>query len=101
MSDAVRVYRGGREICADTPAGRAEYRARTAAMAERQNGLCALCGLWMGDDVTFDHERSRGMAGGFREDRIEIAGRWVNAAVHFRCNGNKGSRRVPYVIVQP
>lgn len=69
-------------------------------MAKRQGGLCGLCGLPM-TEPTFDHEFGRGMGGARRDDRIEINGMWINAAVHWKCNGEKGSRAVPYVIQQP
>lgn len=89
----------GAEVCIlDTHRGRTEYRARTWAMAERQRGLCADCGKPMGDDVTFDHANGRGA--GKRDDRIEVDGRWQNAALHLRCNSSRGSRRMPYVITQ-
>jgi hypothetical protein len=68
-------------------------------MAERQGWLCGLCGLLMSKEtVTFDHEFGRGMGGARREDRIEIDGRRINAAVHFLCNGLKGSSAKAYVI---
>lgn len=98
---SIVVYPGLREVCLRNSAGKDEYHRRTMAMCERQDGRCALCGGFMGNDVTFDHERSRGMGGGFRDDRIEVDGRWQNAAVHFRCNSLKGSRRMPYMVTQP
>jgi hypothetical protein len=71
------------------------------AMARRQRGRCALCGHLMDEGTpTFDHENGRGMGGAKRDDRIEVKGRWQNAAVHYLCNGDKGSRKVPYVITQ-
>ena len=101
MSDAFRVTRDGREICSKAPKGRDEYRRRTIAMGHRQRWLCALCGLHMSrETLSFDHEHGRGMGGAKRDDRIEVGGRWQNAAVHILCNGEKGSRKVPYVIMQ-
>lgn len=90
-SEAVEKY-GEREICTDTAAGRREYFRRTREMAERQDHLCAICEEFM-VDPTYDHQRGRGLNGGFRDDRIVIRGRWHNAAVHFLCNGRKGSRK--------
>lgn len=97
---AVRTMKDGREICQQqTRAGADEYRLRRMLMRARQHCLCALCGLWMSEDLTtYDHERGRG--GGKRDDRIEVDGRWQNAAVHWGCNSDKGSRRIPYVITQ-
>jgi len=44
-------------------------------------------------DPTFDHEAGRGFGGGFRDDSLfHVDGTWRNAAVHFLCNGQKGSR---------
>jgi hypothetical protein len=100
---AVKVMPDGREICdCSTPSGRAEYKRRSEAMAERQHYRCALCGKTLvGWHPSFDHEDGRGMGGGRRDDRIWVDGKWKNAAVHISCNNDKGSRRVPYVISQP
>lgn len=70
------------------------YKAAVNAMWERQNGLCAICGKWMTPEAAqFDHERSRGMGGAFRDDAIlHPDGRWKSAAVHGVCNSLKGSR---------
>lgn len=67
-----------------------KYKHRTWEMNDRQNDLCAICGLWMARP-TFDHEAGRGA--GKRDDRIEAGGHWQNAAVHEHCNGLKGSKR--------
>lgn len=97
-----KTYRDGREACLKSYMGRREYKARTLTMAERQMWLCGLCGLPMSyQDVTFDHEFGRGMGGSKRDDRIEIKGKWFNAAVHRKCNMEKGSRMLGYVIEQP
>ena len=93
---AVVIYPGGREVCQDNAAGRRAYYLRTRHMAERQNQLCALCGKFM-CDVTFEHQEGRGMGSGFRDDRIEIDGKWFNAAAHSLCNRVKGSRRFHWV----
>ena len=95
---AYRTMPDGREICNKTALGRAEYRKRTLAMAERQGWRCELCGLAMTPDtVTFDHQQGRGMGGGKRDDRMELNGLRFNAAVHGICNADKASRIVPYV----
>ena len=89
---AVHVTRDGREICSEHAAGKREYRKRTEFMSLRQRHLCAICGKFM-VDPTFDHEAGRGFGGGFRDDSLFHAdGTWRNAAVHFLCNGQKGSR---------
>lgn len=100
MKEPVETRRDGNEVCTNSVAGKREYNRRTLAMAERQDWLCAICGCRMFDNITFDHEKGRGMGGGKRDDRIEIDGKWHNAAVHWLCNGDKGSRRVAYIIVQ-
>lgn len=101
MKDAVKVFPCGREVCDKTTSGLRLYRNRTLLMMIRQNYLCALCGMFMQSyEATFDHEDGRGMGGGKRDDRIEVDGKWKNAAVHGSCNGAKGSRKIPYVIEQ-
>ena len=93
----MKITKDGREILQPTHSGRKEYKRRTIAMAERQVWLCALCDMPLGDDITFDHESGRGMGGSTRDDRIEVNGKRKNAAVHYRCNMAKGSRKVPYL----
>lgn len=93
----VQVFRDGREICTDTAAGKREYFRRTRKMSERQNERCAICGLFM-VDPTFDHENGRGFNGGARNDAmVDKDGNWINAAVHWMCNGKKGSKRYHWV----
>jgi len=95
---AVQTYEDGREVCADTAAGKAEYKRRTKLMWQRQNGRCCLCGLPMEQkDATFEHAQGRGMGGAKRDDRIEVDGKRMNGAAHIRCNNEKGSRRVAYL----
>ena len=92
--EAVHVFPCGREVCSDTPAGRTEYKRRTLQRAEEQGWICRICGLAMNPySVTLDHEAGRGMNAGHRDDRIFKDGKPYNAAVHFWCNGAKGSRR--------
>jgi hypothetical protein len=98
-SPKLRDYPGGRQVCnLKTYYGRLEYLNRRNAMAIRQGGRCALCGLPMTatDPPTFDHQHGRGMGGSRRDDRIEINGQRFNAAVHMSCNIEKGSRVVEY-----
>jgi len=91
------TYDDGREVCQENTAGRREYRRRTLAMRDRQGELCARCGEWMSEaDTTFDHENGRG--GGKRDDRIEVDGERQNAALHGKCNHEKGSKREPYLF---
>jgi hypothetical protein len=96
---AVKVTRDGREICQENAAGKAEYKARTLRMAERQNWICGvtMCGKPMSEaTVSFEHVDKRG--GGRRNDTIllylnargELA---QNKAVHMACNFELGSRR--------
>lgn len=97
--DPWRTTRDGRQICSQTPAGRKEYRNRTLQMRTRQGCLCGLCGRWMQEeDTTFDHEIPRGAGGANTDDRIEVDGKRKNAAVHWSCNSDKGSRRIPYIL---
>ena len=81
-------------VCPDTILGNREYKMRIHAMWTRQDATCAYCRLTLRyDEATFDHEAGRGLGGGHRDDRIEVDGRWHNAALHYACNGKKGSRR--------
>lgn len=90
----VRTYLDGREVTDNSGRGKGEYKRRTEAMRERQGGRCAIGGDWLDyGEGQFDHEAGRGSGGGHRDDRIEIDGEWVNAAVCGACNGAKGSRR--------
>jgi hypothetical protein len=38
------------------------------------------------------------MGAGKRDDRLEIDGKPINAAVHGLCNVERGSKRTPYLI---
>lgn len=90
----VRTYLDGRECTDNSTAGKREYKLRTEAMRQRQDFQCAIGGEWLAPNCgQFDHEAGRGSGGGHRDDRIEIDGEWVNAAVCGACNGAKGSRR--------
>lgn len=91
----VKTFLCGREVCQPTAAGRREYKSRTDAMQKRQGGRCALCPWYLG--MTFDHQDGRGSGGGHRDDRIEIDGKWHNAALCIQCNGLKGSRRYHWI----
>jgi hypothetical protein len=110
---AIKVFRDGREACDLLSAeGRTEYRSRVRQMWERQNHFCCLYGYipscpgrlrW--EDATFDHESTRGLGGGLRDDRIliqvkqrdgSVKTRWQNGACHPQCNCEKGSRRIAY-----
>lgn len=94
--EPVHVYPDGREVCnLKTRAGIGLYAGRTLMMQKRQGGHCALCHWYLG--MTFDHEAGRGSAGSHRDDRIEVDGRWINAALCYKCNGEKGSKRYHWV----
>lgn len=97
MKDAVKVFRDGREVCAQTVLGRREYQRRIRVMWERQRGLCCICKVpisLMG--ATFEHQEGRGMGGGHRDDRIEKDGKLYNGVACLYCNWLKGSRRMEY-----
>lgn len=83
----------GKEICVTAMImGRKEYRTRTLIMFTRQKGICRWCGFPMTwESATFDHDNGR--TKGNQDDRIEIDGRWQNAAVHGGCNAERGSIR--------
>lgn len=87
--DAVAVYRDGREVCAETRAGRAEYVRRRYAAWEKQDFRCAICTRRIAfDSATSDHIEPRGMGGGRRDDRQENI-----QATCGKCNTDKGSKR--------
>jgi 5-methylcytosine-specific restriction endonuclease McrA len=56
-----------------------------------QNGICTLCKETFTDygDIVPDHICPRGMGGAWRDDHPENI-----QAVHWWCNGEKGSSRV-------
>jgi hypothetical protein len=92
LGGAVREYPDGRQVCCDTPKGKAIYQSRIEHMRLRQHNICAR-GNHPIVDPTFDHERSRGGHGGFRDDRVENeAGKWMNGCSCCLCNGLAGSR---------
>lgn len=88
----------GREVCAKNHAGRQEYfpgQGASAALPDRhlERTRPVLTIL----NTTFDHEQGRGMGGSRRDDRIEIDGKWINAAVTSEANFEKGSKRYHWV----
>jgi hypothetical protein len=90
---AVRKYPDGREVCEDSLAGRREYLRRLEAMLNRQGGRCCLCArrIYSLQDATFEHQRRRGMASAWRDDRIlSPEGQWINGAAHWTCNYERG-----------
>lgn len=95
--DGVFRYPDGREVCKlDCKKGMDEYirRKRVAWEGQKVNGvsICPLCHLRLNwGDATVDHKRPRGMGGGSRDDRQSNI-----AAVHGRCNTERGSRRSGY-----
>jgi len=98
---AVRVMKDGREICqTQTRAGAEEYALRRMLMRARQHNLCCLCGLWMSEeDTSFEHQCSRGMGGGSRDDRILLPdGTLLNGASHTICNALRGSTNTPFLL---
>lgn len=98
--EPVKVHPDGREVCnCRSIGGSIEYHSRTAAMEYRQHYGCAICGI--SRLLTFDHQNGRGMGGSrggaIRDDRIEIDGKWFNAALCVSCQSLKGSRRYHWV----
>lgn len=91
--ESVTTYPDGRQVCNDNAAGKREYKARTYKMEVRQGFRCAICERIAGSSMQFDHQDGRGHGGGFRDDRIEVDGKWFNAALCHRCNTEKGSKR--------
>lgn len=86
----ISIMDDGRELIAPNAAGRREYRKRVERALCLQQGLCFWCQQPLSlTEATFDHIKPRGMGGGFRDDRQSNC-----AAVHLRCNHEKGSRRV-------
>jgi hypothetical protein len=70
--EAVRIV-GGREICSQSPAGRAEYQRRRAERWVLDNGICCLCGRFIPLSLaTTEHPQGRGMGGSKRDDRVEV-----------------------------
>lgn len=90
-TEAVKVFRDGREVCRNNEAGRAEYWHRKVAMWDRDRHLCCICNRIIVDvdEATFEHKDGRGMGGARRDDRIE-----KNGVAHLACNSQKGSRRM-------
>ena len=102
QSEAVKVFRDGREKCnLLCKAGRDEYERRKDVMHKRQKGICCLYGhvsICPGplrrSDAAFEHEAGR--TSGHRDDRIEVNGKPQNGVAHPECNSFKGSRRISY-----
>jgi 5-methylcytosine-specific restriction endonuclease McrA len=70
------------------------YRLRIEEMWRRQEYRCYICRRPLAlTAATFDHQLGRGMNGAHRDDRIEIDGRPINAALCWACNAKKGSQR--------
>jgi hypothetical protein len=91
----IRTTKDFREVCnLKTRAGRAEYKARTVEMYDRQHCRCAICDrVFPLGNMTFDHQFGRGSGGGHRDDRTVIDGLWNNACLCSFCNIEKGSKR--------
>lgn len=106
---AFKTYPDGREVCLDTPKGKAEYKRRITEMWERQGEKCglmitALCKILDGfmtlAQATFEHVDGRGMSGAKRDDRIEKNGKPYNLAACIFCNQEKGSRKLDQLLEQ-
>lgn len=98
-NEPFKTYRDERQVCLETAAGKREYLGRIEEMVTRQSHLCPLCnGSLLLHQATFEHEAGRGIGGGHRDDRLlHDDGNWRNAAVHYTCNGRKGSQRFHWV----
>jgi 5-methylcytosine-specific restriction endonuclease McrA len=91
--EAVKVFRDGREVCNQlTKPGRDEYARRRRLVFDQQKGICAICHLPIRlEDLTCDHIKPRKSGGSETDDRIENL-----AAVHWKCNIERGSKRSGY-----
>jgi hypothetical protein len=92
LDGAVRRYTDGREVCEESAAGRREYLRRLEIMVQRQNFRCSGCKRRLSlFGATFDHNPRRKMGAAFRDDRVVLPdGSWINSAMHWSCNGEKG-----------
>ena len=91
LDGAVLLYKDGREVCTDSPAGWKEYKRRVSVMLERQAHRCCLCGRRLSlANATFEHQRRKGMGAAWRDDRITKDGQDWNGAAHWVCNSEKG-----------
>jgi len=92
LDGAVRKYPDGREVCQDSPSGWREYKRRVELMLQLQNYRCCLCEKRLAlTDVTFEHQRRRGMHAAFRDDRVfNERGEKINGVAHWTCNSEKG-----------
>jgi hypothetical protein len=96
-TNGVTTYADGREKCCNTPTGKAEYKRRVWLMWLRQKKRCCICWLWLRlENATFEHQDGRGMGGSTRDDRIEKDGHPYNGAACWKCNNEKGSKRMNY-----
>lgn len=94
---AVMIFPDGREVCSETKQGRRIYFGRLYVMEVRQGFKCAICERIAGSQMQFDHQNGRGHGGGHRDDRIEVEGSWINAALCEACNILKGSKRYKWL----
>ena len=91
LDGAVRVYPDGRQVCQESTAGYREHARRVEVKVERQRFRCCLCNRRLSvRQATFEHQRRRGMAAAFRDDRIEKDGQEWNGAAHWVCNAERG-----------
>lgn len=96
--EAVKIYPDGREVCnRDIAEGKHEYDSRRYQMEVRQGFRCAICERIASCMMQFDHQDGRGHGGGNRDDRIEVEGKWFNAALCHMCNTEKGSKRYQWL----
>jgi hypothetical protein len=95
--EAVRIMPDSREICSQTPAGRAEYARRREERWRLDKGICCLCGLPVAlEYATVEHPDGRGLGGSRHDDRIESI-----RISHFFGNAKKGSVRLEKYLEFP
>ena len=99
LTDSLKIYSDGREVCRNNAAGKREYASRREQMYDRDHGICCICKrkIWLRSEATFEHTEGRGLGGGHRDDRpsyVNAQGKMIrNGVAHFNCNGMKGGKR--------
>jgi hypothetical protein len=95
--EGVRIMPDSREICSQTPSGRAEYTRRLEERWRLDKGVCCLCGLPVAlKYATVEHPDGRGLGGSRRDDSIGSI-----RISHFLGNVKKGSVRLDKYLELP
>jgi hypothetical protein len=89
-------YPDGRIVIDEnTRAGQDRKNATIAQAWAEQEGICPICGKYVCLlEATWDHIIPRRMGAGFRDDRRKNI-----RAVHYVCNGERGSQPVDFSLV--